>query len=87
MVAAGGVCHEQFFAQLAVLAVLEHGGEGGALGGEEPCIGLSRCSGFLFGSGFGALGQPGEFALVGNEELVRVGLRHHVVAELQGEQA
>ena len=87
MIAAGGVCHEQFLAQFTALTVLQHGREGGAFGCEEPCVGLPCSDGFFSRSGFGALGQSRQLALVGNEELVGVGLCHHVVAELQRQQA
>ena len=83
VVATGGVSHEQLLAQLAILAVLEHRGETGALGREEPLALMTGCL-CLFGcGGFGALGQTLQLGLVLHKVLISVGLGYHVVAELQ----
>ena len=86
VVAAGGISHQQFLAQLAVLAVLEDRRERGALGREEPLTRMTGCRSFFCSRSLGTLRQTFQLRLVFHKILVGVGLCHHVVAELQGQQ-
>ena len=88
VVAAGGVVHEQLFAQVAVLAVLQYRCEGGALGREEPLARMTGRRCFFCCRSLGALGKTFELCLVGDEalHLVTIRLRNDIIAELKGQQ-
>ena len=83
VVAAGGVIHQERFAELTVGAILEHRSEAGALGGKKPFAFMAGSSCFFCGSSFGAFGQPFELSLIGYKTLARVGLCYYVLTKLQ----
>ena len=86
VVATGGVSHEEFFAQVTVLAVLENRGETSAFRSKQPCFRTTSSHSLFFSSSFCTLRQTCQLCLIGNKELVCVGLIHYIVTKLQREQ-
>ena len=83
MITAGGIIHQERFAELSIGAILEHGREAGALGCKEPFASMTGSSCFFCGSSFGAFRQPFELSLVGNKTLARVSLCHYILTKLK----
>ena len=87
MVATSGIGHQQLFAQVTVLAILEYRSERSAFRSEQPLAFMSGSLSLFSRSSFSAFRQSFEFGFVFDKILVRIGLSYDIVAKLEAEQA